>query len=402
MGVEKTIRLIYNTLMKLRRNRPYFFSSALIVVLLTFIIVAGLITVITGCGKESREDVTSTRASRVIAYVAGWRAVIEPAVIPARMLTHINYAFAHIRDGKIVTGHENDEKNLATLVGLKNKNPNLKIVISVGGWTDSGPFSDMALTPESRHTFIQSVIGFLEKHKLDGVDLDWEYPGLPGYGNPHRPEDKENFTSLLRELRETLDTHYILSIAAAAFREYLDNVEMNKIHPYLDYIDLMTYDFFGDWKPIAAHHANLYASNANPSAISADKAVNMFLDEGVPREKIVVGIPFYGKCWKDVIDKDNGLYQPGTGVKGDFSFKRLHQSFIGKNGYRRYWDDAARVPYLRKQEGGFFISYEDEESVREKCRYIKEKNLGGAMFWEFYEDHEATLLRAVYENLKKN
>jgi len=201
----------------------------------------------------------------VIAYVFAKDASIDPAEIAAEKLTHINYAFADIKDGKVVEGFSRDSENFKTLTGLRQRNPRLRILVSVGGWTWSGGFSDAALTAESRRRFAQSALAFVERHDLDGFDVDWEYPGLPGYGNPHRPEDKENFTALLRELRRGLDRagarkgrRYLLTFAAGAFPDFIGHTEMKKVQALVDFVNLMTYDFReADADPIAGHHANL-------------------------------------------------------------------------------------------------------------------------------------------------
>jgi chitinase len=344
---------------------------------------------------------------RIIGYIAGFLSKIEPVAVPVEKLTHINYAFALIKDGEIVNGHKNDHQNLEILEKLK-KGSDLKIIISVGGWTGSGPFSDMALTKESRRKFIKSAMVFMETYGLDGIDIDWEYPGLPGDWNTHRPEDKQNFTSLLRELRRELDLQeekdrkkYLLTIAGAASNDYLAHTEMSKVHPYLDFINLMTYDYAGSWTPLTGHHCNLYASEkgSNPFGMSTHKTVLAYLNEGVPGEKICIGVAFYGRAWKDVTAKNNGLLQPGTALSGDFSFRVLMEKYIGKSGYKRYWDKAAAVPYLWNAETRHFISYDDEESIAGKCEYVNEKRLGGIMFWEFFSDYQGKLLKVIHEEL---
>lgn len=388
--------------MKNKKTKCLIFPS---VILLNLLFFASIFTFITACRKSVY--VTPEKGQKaIVAYLAGWYDIINTDRIPVHKLTHINYAFALIGDGEIVTAHANDEENLCVFKDLKEKNEKLKIIIAVGGWEGSGGFSDMALSKTSRSKFIESVVSFLKKYNLDGIDIDWEYPGLPGYGNTHRSEDKVNFTYLLRELRERLNEEevieskeYILTIAAASFNNYLAHTEMDKIHIYLNYINLMTYDFAGEWSAVTGHHTNLYVSDIKPSAISTVKVVKTYLDIGVPKEKIIVGIAFYGRGWKDVTDINNGLYQPGNGISGDFLFKTLVQELINKKGYKKYWDESAKAPYLWNQSEKCFITYDDEESITAKCKYIKDKELGGAMFWEYHGDYQNTLLYKIYENL---
>ena len=234
----------------------------------------------------------------IIGYVFPGDRVISTDEVDATRLTHINFAFSRIEDGKLVAGYETDSANYAVLNQLKEDNPSLKIMVSVGGWGWSDGFSDMALTPERRERFIKSAVRFMQKHHIDGLDLDWEYPGLPGAGNVHRPVDKENFTLLLEECREALDTisggkNYLLTIAAAAQQEYLDNTEMGEAAKYLDLVNLMSYDITGEWADSTGHHAGLFSSAYYEGGHSVSKTVRMFREAGVPSEKLVVGIPFY-------------------------------------------------------------------------------------------------------------
>src|ERR1035438_1657919 len=141
----------------------------------------------------------------VVAYVFPKNEVLLPGQIDLANLNRINYAFANIKDGRIVTGFAQDEANLAFLATLRKQHPSLKVLVSVGGWLWSGGFSDVSLTIESRQRFIQSVMEFLAHHHLDGLDIDWEYPGMTGAGNPFHSEDGHNFTLLLKELRIRFD-----------------------------------------------------------------------------------------------------------------------------------------------------------------------------------------------------
>jgi chitinase len=388
-----------------KQTKRHFFAD-MIVKLLCLIPIVGFTA---ACGKAV--VITNvpgpTFSPRIIAYLIGEYGKISPDGIPAHMLTHINYAFANLKDGKMVTGYENDDKNLEILGSLRQKNRDIKLIISVGGWIWSGGFSDMAFTRESRQTFINSAVDFLSKYNLDGIDIDWEYPGLPGYGNPHRPEDKQNFTFLLRELREQLDLlgkehnkKYVLSIAAAATDDYLEHIETDKFHLHLDYINLMSYDYAGEWESVTGHHTNLYVSGLRPAGISTAKVVTAYLNAGIPKEKIVLGAAFYGRSWKDVNKKNRGLFQPGTPASGNFSYKTLHEKYIDKNGFRRYWDRSARAPYLWNPHSRQFITYEDEKSIKKKCHYTKKKKLGGMMFWEFHDDYQNKLLKTIYKSLK--
>ena len=347
----------------------------------------------------------------IIAYLFPRDAVVDPAAIAADKLTHINYAFANIADGRVVEGFKNDAENFRVLAALRREHPHLKILVSVGGWTWSGGFSDAALTPESRGRFVASAVDFVRRHDLDGFDVDWEYPGLPGDGNTHRPEDKQNFTALMAELRSALDKeggprhrHYLLTFAAGASSQFLAHTEMEKVQASVDFVNLMTYDFReAEGDPLAGHHANLYPHPADPDQSSADRAVREFLAAGVPAGKLVLGVPFYGRAWGDVESDDaaGGLFRPGKkpSERIDTHYANL-SALVAAGSYERRWDRASQAPYLWSREKRIFVTYDDPESLRVKSRYIIEHGLGGAMFWEYYADPTGTLLGTLFTELR--
>jgi GH18 family chitinase len=346
----------------------------------------------------------------IIGYVFPQNRVLAPDEVAAEKLTHINYAFANIRDGEVVEGFQHDAENFRILNGLKAKNPGLKVLVSVGGWTWSGAFSDVALTRESRKRFIDSAIAFLRRHSLDGLDIDWEYPAQKGYGNVNRPQDRENCTALLAEARAALDgagtqdgKRYLLTMATQAADVWLIHTEMDKAQAYLDFVNLMAYDQFeATSSPITGHHAPLFTSPANPKADSAANSVSHYIAAGVPVAKIVLGVPFYGHAWGDVGPAEGGLYQPGKEPASHVytSFDEIEKNLDGKNGFTRQWDDIAKVPFLYNAESRLWVSYEDEQSIRAKAKYVVDRGLGGMMFWQYTEDAEGKLLSTINRGLR--
>lgn len=340
----------------------------------------------------------------IIAYVYPRDRVLTPGEIAARKLTRVNYAFANIKDGEVVEGSGQDAENLAVLDGLRGDNPSLKILVSVGGWTWSGAFSDAALTTRSRAKFIASAVSFIERHRLDGIDLDWEYPGQAGAGNTFRAEDKHNFTLLLAELRQRLDAeqtrlHRRLysSIAVGASAKYIEHTEMEKVQRYVDSVNVMTYDYYVGGLA-TGHDAPLFHNADDPKHVSAHDSVTLFLAAGVPANKLVLGVPFYGRSWGDVSATHHGLFQPGKAARGvHFSYPDL-PALLDK-GYVRYWDAAAGVPYLYNAQERVFVTYEDPQSLAGKCAYVRERNLAGVMFWEYFNDTTGILLDAVHAGL---
>jgi chitinase len=375
----------------------------------TCLLIAGCAT--SAAGPARAGDHAAPGDKVVIAYVFVGDRVIEPASVPAEQLTHINYAFANIANGRMVEGFAHDSENYAALTSLRTRNPALKVLVSVGGWTWSGGFSDAALTPASRRTFAESAVAFVKRYGLDGLDVDWEFPGQKGLDNVHRPEDRENYTALLADLRAALDVagradgrHYVLTSATQAADEWLAHTEMGKVQASLDYVNLMAYDMVEESSDtITGHHAPLFTSPANPKRSSASTMIEHYLAAGVPAAKLVLGVPFYGHAWGHVPPEEHGLYQsgrrPDTRIRATYG--AIRDSLENRNGFVRYWDDRSCAPFLYDAERRIFISYEDPQSIRAKARYVTEHGLAGMMFWELGGDPRHELLDAMNEAMNR-
>lgn len=375
---------------------------------LLFALTAASVLSLNGCQSEKKEEATSETEKRpvVIGYVGGFHGLLDVDNIEANKLTHINYAFVDIKKGEAFLSNEKtDSTNFRKLNLLKAQNPHLKILISIGGWAWSENFSDAVLTDSSRKVFAKSSVEIIKKYNLDGVDIDWEYPGMPGEeGNVFRPEDKQNYTEMFHAIRNELNTleeetgkKKLLTTAVAGFVEFLKTTEMGKAQQYLDYVNLMTYDLFqGD---TAVHHASLYPSNIYKTAKSVDNAVKGFHAAGVPMEKLVVGLPFYGRMFT-VAKMQKGLGQKQIKQQYIDGYTYIKDSLVNKKGYKEYRDTVARAPYLLNAQTGDVLSYDDEESVREKCKYVLANKLGGVMFWEYDSDPKKYLLNAIDKSLK--
>ena len=342
----------------------------------------------------------------VVAYVFGNK-LVDPALIEPRDLTHINYAFAEIINNEVVPseGNQQDSVNIPAILSLKKINPDLKILISIGGWGGSGGFSDAALTKESRAIFTESAIRYMLRHGFDGIDIDWEYPGQIGAGNTFRPEDKANFTLMLRDLRQSLDAlsrengqpRYLLTVAVGAGQRFLDFTEMGAAQEYLDFINIMTYDFSGSWSTHAGHHTNLFPSIAGKgSEIDGAKSVELLRKSGVPANKLLLGAAFYGRGWKLKSPAGKGLNQEVASFYRDFRYHTIRDSLITSAGYERYWDKSAKAPYLFHPKEFIFVTYEDGKSIREKMRYIRREKLRGIMFWEYFGDKGQELVKKIH------
>jgi chitinase len=343
----------------------------------------------------------------VIGYVGGYKGVADMSIVNPSKLTHINYAFVNVRNNRAWLAHERtDTINFRNLVLLKKKNPALKILISIGGWTWSKNFSDAALTDTSRRAFAASAADIIRKYNLDGVDIDWEYPGLQGDNNVVRDEDSGNYTLLFKALRAELDIleketggKKLLTAATGGFKRFLDHTEMGKAALYLNYINLMTYDYFQNKTGIAVHHTNLFASNKYNTENSADNAVNEYIKAGVPAAKLVMGMAFYGRSEMVTDSAQNGLGMKAYQHVWVGGYSRLKDSVINKNGFTYYRDSTAAAPYLFNAATKQFISFDDEWSVSNKCQYMIDHQMGGVMFWEYADDKKEYLLNAIDSKL---
>lgn len=256
------------------------------------------------------------------------------------------------------------------------------------------------MSAASRETFARSVVALLREHSLDGVDLDWEYPGQRVAGIKSRPEDRQNFTALLREMRAQLGNRYLLTIASAD-REYFDFTEMDRLHVYLDWINVMSYDFFNSLTPTTGHHAGLYAAAfAAPTDRNADASVKQHLAAGIPPQKLVLGVAFYGRGFAGVQPLHDGVNQPYERFEAAHRYAELVEKFIDRGGFVRKWDAKAQAPFLWNAQTRAFITYEDPQSIAIKAAYVRKHHLGGMMFWELSQDSRGVLLDAIVKGLK--
>jgi chitinase len=363
-----------------------------------------------GCGvsQPTRRASPPPPGVNIVGYVAGW----EPFTrIDTANLSTVNFAFAHIRDGQAVLDQDNAISRLENVRLLRAGSPWLRVLVSIGGWGADG-FSDAALTETSRARFAASVAAMVDHSVVDGVDIDWEYPGLAGPGIVHREEDRENFPLLLAAIRQALDAlpprpffrpknnHYLIT-AALADGEFVGHIDLARVVDRLDWVNLMTYDFHNSLTPTTGHHSALSVSaTAGPNERSVERAVGQFLAAGVPARKLVLGVPFYGRAFAGVRDANHGLDQPYAKYEGDHPWPQLVADFIGRNGYSRYWDERAQAPYLWNAQTATFVSYDDPQSLVLKAQFVRSHGLGGIMFWEQSQDPNGELVGALAAALR--
>ncbi len=317
-----------------------------------------------------RENVKSEPAAEpvVLAYVTAWSSIMpDPAYV-----THINYAFGHVNDRFDGVRIDNEER-LRSIVELKKQKPSLRVMLSIGGW-GSGGFSEMAAVETTRKAFAADCHRVVQTFGLDGIDMDWEYPTSSQSGISSTPHDMDNFTLLMRDIREAIGSEKLLTFASAANAHYVD---FKAVDPYVDFVNIMTYDMGNP----PYHHAALHQSPLVRN-LSADEAVEAHILAGIPAERLTLGIPFYGR---------------GGGELPNFIDYR---EIIELTDYQTQWDEEAMVPYLTDGDGQFVCTFETARSIALKCLFLKEKGMLGAMYWDYNgDDAEGTLRKAVYHGV---
>ncbi|MDU2683256.1 MAG: glycosyl hydrolase family 18 protein [Clostridium sp.] len=408
----------------------------------------------------------SAQKYRNVMYYGDWsiwggQGNFYPKDIPADQLTHLNFAFVDFdaqgvlkfTDKDAATGHPLGNAGvtygdvnggiLNAFQVLKSENPNLKIGVSLGGWSKSGDFSVIAANPSIRANFVKNVMAFIKYTNMDFVDIDWEYPA--SLRDPDKvdntndegttkatPADKENFIILLQDLKNALNKQgtelgktYELSVAIPAGKTKVDEgIDVAKLFNVVDFANIMTYDMAGAWSTVSGHQTALYTNPKSPfkgECLSVDESVNYYIANGAKPEKIVIGAAYYTRGWEKVsnngpdaanpglfgtaavVNKDADLsptpgalneapIKNGEGGRagGVWSYNALSQLKSKYTGLKEYWDDSAKAPYLYNETTGAFFTYDNARSIQEKAKYVKEHNLGGMIAWMASQDAKTT------------
>ena len=333
---------------------------------------AAALGVLVSCGsvKSGEEVVAASRDSKVVvAYVTSWSEVMPDP----QYMTHINYAFGHVNESFNGVKIDNEER-LRQIVDLRKQKPELKVLLSIGGW-GSGRFSEMAANDEYRRAFAADCDRVVKEFALDGIDIDWEYPTSSMANISSSPDDTENFTLLMQDIRAAIGNEKELTLATVASARYID---FKVILPSVDFVNIMAYDMASAPK----HHSALYPSG-HSGDITSDGAVTAHLKAGVPPSKLVMGMPFYGR-----------------GGDGYPSFQDYNKVGNTDTQYTEKWDEVAQVPYLADKNDTLVFGFENPRSLAIKCQYILDKDLLGGMYWDYSGDNEqGDLRRTVAENL---
>ncbi|MEL6719658.1 MAG: glycoside hydrolase family 18 protein [Bacteroidota bacterium] len=358
------------------------------------------ILLFSNCDNNSTTEetpITSDKDFAVIAYYAGKGQ--DLGQYRWDKITHVIYSFCHLNGQKLAVDNKKDSLTIRNLVELKKEHPQLKVLLSLGGWGGCKTCSPVFAEEEGRQIFSQSVKDLMETYNADGIDLDWEYPGIEGYPeHAYLPEDKPNFTALVQSLRTTLGEEAILSFAAGGFKKYFDHsIEWKKVMPLVNYVNLMSYDLVSGYSTVTGHHTPLY-SNEKQEA-SAHHGIQYLTDLGVPSRKIIIGAAFYARSWENVENIDQGLYQSGK-FKSFIPHNSFDQQINEENGFTFFRDSIAQAPYAYSPLLKEFATFDDSISIQAKTQYAMDENLGGIMFWQLTDDRkDGGLLKAIWSNL---
>ena len=335
----------------------------------------------------------------VIGYFAGKSTALDS--FPIQKLTHLIFSFCHLNGNKLWVNNAADTTCIQKMVSFKQKYPNLKIILSLGGWGGCKDCSPVFSSDTGRKAFARSTKELTEYFHTDGIDLDWEYPAIAGYpGHPYSTADRENFTLLAQALRKELGKKYEISFAAGGFDQFIDSsIEWKKVMKIIDKINVMSYDLVHGFSKVSGHHTALYSTPQQKQ--STDNAVNRLIEAGVPPKKIVIGAAFYGRMFKVTDTANKGLYDSANFYRG-ISYSRLYDSVSVNNGFLQYWDSIANAPYAFNTERKILVTYDDSLSITRKTEYVVKKKLGGIMFWQLRDDKfNDGLLDVIYSTKEK-
>ena len=348
-------------------------------------------------GKVNFKDLSNIQP--VFGYFYSRMASAEVDEVAGNTLDVINYGFARVTSDGLVDISE--LKYIEKITALRKRG--MRVVLVIGGYgTACKEFSDTALTQEGRKRFAESILQVLQEYHFDGVDIDWEYPGYETGRDVSI--DRPNFTLMMQEIKNTLkkaNPEYLITAAIPGGKYGYTRYELNKLNNILDYVHLMTYDLQASGQ--ATHHSGLYSGTGTPHG-SAKQTVDLFASQGVSKNKLVVGIAFYGRKFNT-----SNYYVGSTSTTtnaASITYTDIYNNYLlkiqnGSTTIKRYWDETTMAPYIYDSSTRVWITYDDPESITAKCEYVKNNNLGGVMFWDYGEDQTYQLIYAIHDSMKK-
>jgi chitinase len=336
----------------------------------------------------------------VIAYYHGSTEALDS--FDANSMTHLIYCFGHLKGNRLHINSAKDTLLIQKMVGLKKQNRQLKVLLSLGGWGGCETCSDVFATKRGRAEFARSVKELNTFFGADGIDLDWEYPTIPGFpGHKYAPGDKKAFTQLVTQLRKTLGTEQVITFAAGGFQTFLEKaVDWKRVSKKVDYINLMTYDLVSGAATTTGHHTALYSTPEQKE--STDNCVQYLIRNGVDPGKLIIGAAFYARTWEGVSPDNNGRYQSGK-FKDFIGYDQFGKQLATDSGYVFHWDETAKAPYAYNPTQKIYATFDDKRSMELKTKYVLEHNLGGIMFWQLGHDTPKDgLLHTINQTLRQN
>jgi len=364
-------------------------------------------------------------------YVPNWQPVALVERIRPGSLSHILYAFLRIcgpgqlaKDAAVCAGKPDFQLGSgatetqfdAAFQRLKQREPDIKVLASVGGWGGSDPFFHLINDPARRAVFVASVRKFLREHPgFDGIDIDWEHPGDNGAANGVQlgsPADGQGYAELMGELRQAVDSlgaetgrRYLVTTAVNTTQAVVKRVNFRQAAPSLDLVFMMTYDFYGPWTKVAGNHTTLRSSAATADD-SLERSVANMVEAGVPLAKLVGGVAMYGRSFAGVSRPGTGAANSGPHPGGsdgaalyrDLATQALGPQGRGIKGYRVLFDAQTQAWNLWHPKTQIFIGYDDPRAVLAKGQYALQTGLAGLFAWELSQDN-GDLLNAMNRGL---
>ncbi|XP_022198692.2 chitotriosidase-1 isoform X2 [Nilaparvata lugens] len=348
--------------------------------------------------ERSTTVATNGRPAQVFCYMTSWSqkrpgaGKFTPENVDPLLCTHVIYAFGTLKDHRLAEGDDKEGDNYKKVVALREKNPNLQILLAIGGWAfGSTPFKELTNNVFRMNQFVYEAIEFLREYKFNGLDIDWEYP--------RGADDRASYVNLLKELRLAFEgeakssgqPRLLLTAAVpASFEAIAAGYDVPEIAKYLDFINVMTYDFHGQWERQVGHNSPLYpleSATAYQKKLTVDFSAREWVKQGAPKEKLMIGMPTYGRSFT-LVDEDkfdigapaSGGGTPGkyTGEAGFMSYYEVCEFLHGEN-TTLVWDNEQQVPFAYRKDQ--WVGFDDERSLKTKMTWLKEEGFGGIMVW---------------------